>query len=109
MKKSLLIVALIATAGLMSFTTTHSNGTPQTFEMTSGYVDIKIKNDTGEDHRVITSSGGSTTVKNQSGVTTVTVKDGDDLFLYDNGKKGAKLMTVSADMDGETFKLSDLM
>lgn len=109
MKKTILFVALIATTGLMSFTTINSNETITKSEVASGYVDIKIKNDTGEEHKVITSSGGSTTVRNQSGVTTVTMKDGDDLFLYDGGKKGKKLLTATSAMDGKTYDLSDLI
>ena len=75
----------------------------------SSKIQVKIKNDTGADHKVITSSGGSFNVPDQSGVTTITVEVGDKIFLYDGGKKGAELMVVTSDMDGKTFKLSDLM
>lgn len=109
MKNTIWILCLLLSVFAMSFSTKKICTSTETCSRTQGYVDIKIKNDTGEEHKVITSSGGSTTLKNQSGTTTLTVKSGDDLYLYDGGKKGAKIMTVDEFMDGKTFLLSDLI
>lgn len=109
MKTIILSVALLSATIMMSFTTpTNSNDSISIVDAT-GKIQVKIKNDTGEDHKVITSSGGSTSVPDQSGVTTITVEVGDTVFLYDGGKKGAKLFVVDSSMDGKTFKLSDFM
>lgn len=109
MKTIILSVALLSATTMMSFTTpTNSNDSISIVDAT-GKIQVKIKNDTGEDHKVITSSGGSTSVPDQSGVTTITVEVGDTVFLYDGGKKGAKLFVVDSSMDGKTFKLSDFM
>jgi len=109
MKKIILSVMLLSATAMMSFTTANTTTTSNSELKVTGKIQVKIKNDTGADHKVITSSGGSTSVPDQSGATTVTVEVGDDIFLYDGGKKGAKLMSVTSDMDGKTFKLSDLM
>jgi hypothetical protein len=109
MKKVILSAMLIATTGLMSFTHVTQNETVNTSVISSGKIQVKIKNDTGADHKVITSSGGSTSIPDQSGVTTITVEVGDTIFLYDGGKKGAKLFVVDESMDGKTFKLSDFI
>ena len=109
MKKAILSIALLAATGLMSFTYVAQGETVITTVKASGKIQVKIKNDTGADHKVITSSGGSTSVPDQSGVTTITVEVGDTIFLYDEGKKGAKLFVVEASMDGKTFKLSDFI
>jgi|GEM_PF-2199076 len=75
----------------------------------SGYIDFKIKNDTGSDHSIISSSGGSKSLSAQSSAHSITMKDGDDVFMYDGGKKGAKILHVDASIDGKTFNLSALM
>lgn len=109
MKKVILSAVLLAATGLMSFTHVTQSEIVNTTVVSSGKIQVKIKNDTGADHKVITSSGGSTSVPDQSGVTTITVEVGDTIFLYDGGKKGAKLFVVDESMDGKTFKLSDFI
>jgi hypothetical protein len=109
MKKVIVAVALLAATGLMSFTHVAQGETVNTTVVSSGKIQVKIKNDTGADHKVITSSGGSTNVPDQSGVTTITVEVGDTIFLYDGGKKGAKLFVVEVSMDGKTVKLSEFL
>ncbi len=109
MKKVVLSAVLLAATGLMSFTTVNMVETNAKKEISLGKIQVKIKNDTGSDHKVITSSGGSSNVPDQSGVTTITVEVGDTIFLYDGGKKGAKLFVVESSMDGKTFNLSDFM
>jgi len=109
MKKVVLSVALLAATGLMSFTHVAQGESVNTAVKASDKIQVKIKNDTGADHKVITSSGGSTSVPNQSGVTTITAEVGDTIFLYDGGKKGAKLFVVEASMDGKTVMLSDFI
>lgn len=109
MKKVILSAVLLSVTGLMSFTHVTQGETVNTTVVSNGKIQVKIKNDTGADHKVITSSGGSTNVPDQSGVTTITVEVGDTIFLYDGGKKGAKLFVVDESMDGKTFKLSDFM
>lgn len=109
MKKVVLSAVLLAATGLMSFTNINNVESISIKEVSLGKIQVKIKNDTGADHRVITSSGGSTNVPDQSGTTTITVEVGDTIFLYDGGKKGAKLFVVESSMDGKTFNLSDFL
>lgn len=72
-------------------------------------VSFKIKNDTGTDHRIISSSGGSFSLDASSSSHTISTKVGDDVFLYNKGSKGAKILKVEADLKGKTFLLSDLL
>lgn len=70
--------------------------------------DIKIKNDTDNVVKTInTGSGGSYSLSKNT-VTTIKMEDGDKLHYYDNGKKGALILTASKEMDGKVQLLSKL-
>lgn len=73
------------------------------------YVSFKIKNDTGTDHRIISSSGGSVSLDASTSAHSISMKDGDDVFMYDKGTKGAKILKVEAGLKGKTLLLSDLL
>lgn len=70
--------------------------------------DIKIKNDTDDVVKAInTGSGGSYSLAKNT-VTTIKMEEGDKLHYYNNGKKGALILTASKEMDGKVQLLSKL-
>lgn len=106
MKKSVLAICLgLGTVALMSFTTI----TPISSTVAMDNISFKIKNDTGTDHRIISSSGGSVSLDASSSSHSISMKEGDDVFMYDKGTKGAKILKVEASLKGKTLMLSDLL
>ena len=70
--------------------------------------DIKIKNDTDNVVKTInTGSGGSYSLAKNT-VTTIKMEEGDKLHYYENGKKGALILTASKDLEGKVQLLSKL-
>lgn len=110
MKKILLISALVSSLAIMSFTPAPQQETVTVRVKTvNGYIDFKIKNDTGTDHSIISSSGGSKSLDASSSAHSISMKDGDDVYMYDGGRKGDKILHVDSSIDGKTFMLSDLI
>lgn len=107
MKKSFFAICLaLGTIAMMSFTSTNTS-IERTVAMDN--ISFKIKNDTGTDHRIISSSGGSVSLDASTSAHSISMKDGDDVFMYDKGTKGAKILKVEAGLKGKTLLLSDLL
>uniref|UniRef100_UPI00404931A5 hypothetical protein n=1 Tax=Flavobacterium sp. TaxID=239 RepID=UPI00404931A5 len=70
--------------------------------------DIKIKNDTGEEVKVINAGSGGSYSLGKNITTTIKMEEGDKLHYYEKGKKGALILTASKDMDGKVQLLSKL-
>jgi hypothetical protein len=74
----------------------------------SGSIDIKIKNDTGDEVRVYNAGSGGSYSLTKGATTTIKMDEGDQLYYYNNGKKGDLILTASASMDGKVQLLSKL-
>ena len=69
---------------------------------------IKIKNDTDDAFTVYNANSGGSYRLQKGTTTTISMDEGDKLYGYEGGKKGALLLTASADMDGKVQMLSKL-
>jgi hypothetical protein len=69
---------------------------------------IKIKNDTDDSFTVYNANSGGSYNLQKNIVTAIPMDEGDKLYAYQGGKKGALLLTASADMDGKVQMLSKL-
>ena len=104
-----LIITAIMTFGIFNTNPFASFQSPK-FEnrVKAEKLDIKIKNDTGDVVKVInTGSGGSYSLA-KNVTTTIKMEEGDKLHRYNQGKKGALILTASKDMDGKVQFLSKL-
>ena len=77
-------------------------------EMITEKFDIKIKNDTDEDVKVINAGSGGSYSLTKGATTPIKMEVGDKLYHYNSGKKGALILTATADMDGKVQLLSKL-
>lgn len=75
---------------------------------TGAKLKIKIKNDTDDSFTVYNAGGGGSYNLQKNIVTTIQMEEGDKLYAYQGHKKGALLLTASADMDGKVQMLSKL-
>jgi hypothetical protein len=106
MKKIILFAAL---AICLHATATVTNvNTIITALHTAAKIDIKIKNDSGDEVTVYNAGSGGTYRLQKNITTTIKMEAGDKLYRYENGKKGALLLTAAADMDGKVQLLSKL-
>ena len=71
-------------------------------------LDIKIKNDSGDEVAVLNAGSGGTYRLTKNATTTIKMEDGDKLFVYEGGKKGRLLLTATADMNGKVMLFSKL-
>jgi hypothetical protein len=69
---------------------------------------IKIKNDTDDAFTVYNANSGGSYNLQKNIITSIAMDEGDKLYAYQGGKKGALLLTASADMDGKVQMLSKL-
>ncbi|MBL7700911.1 MAG: hypothetical protein JNM14_01565 [Ferruginibacter sp.] len=105
MKKVLLVAALFTTTAAVATNTTVPAAT---IEVRAVKYDIKIKNDSGDEVTVYNPGSGGTYRLQKNVVTTIKMEEGDKLYKYEGGKKGALLLTASADMNGKVQLLSKL-
>lgn len=75
---------------------------------TAAKIDIKIKNDSGDEVTVYNAGSAGTYRLQKNIITTIKMEAGDKLYRYEKGKKGALLLTAAADMDGKVQLLSKL-
>lgn len=105
MKK--IIYLAILTIGLTSFTTiSHKNQIVISNKIVGEKFDIKIKNDTDNEVKVINAGSGGSYSLSKNVTTTLKMEEGDKLHYYEKGKKGALILTASKDMDGKVQLLS---
>lgn len=107
MKKIILITVLCF--GLLSFNKYKiDNSQTNTFEVVSEKFDIKIKNDTDNEVKVINAGSGGSYSLTKGATTTIKMEEGDKLHYYEKGKKGALILTASKDMHGKVQLLSKI-
>lgn len=107
MKKLIAAVLISFILASMSFSTTE-NSTEIIYVKKSDKLDIKIKNDTSEAVKIINSGSGGSYSLTKGATTTLKMVVGDKLHYYNNGKKGALILTASKEMDGKVQLLSKL-
>ena len=71
--------------------------------------DIKIKNDTDSDVKVINAGSGGSYSLTKGATTTIKMEEGDKLHFYEKGKKGALILSATKDMHNKTQLLSKLL
>jgi hypothetical protein len=91
----------------MSFYT-YSTSTINKIEVVSEKFDIKIKNDTDNEVKVINAGSGGSYSLTKGATTTIKMEEGEKLHFYEKGKKGALLLTASKDLHGKVQLLSKL-
>ena len=77
-------------------------------ELVSEKLDIKIKNDIGNEVKVINAGSGGSYSLTKGATTTIKMEEGDKLHFYEKGKKGALLLTASKDIHNKVQLLSKL-
>ena len=106
--KKIGILAILA-FGLMSFKTISSkNELVIVNKIVAEKLDIKIKNDTGDDVKVINAGSGGSYSLTKNATTTIKMEEGDKLHYYEKGKKGALILVASTEMNGKVQFLSKL-
>lgn len=71
-------------------------------------IDIKIKNDSGDEVTVYNAGSGGTYRLTKNATTTIKMEAGDKLYYYEGGKKGKLLLTADAAMNGKVQLYSKL-
>lgn len=103
-KKTILLLFLAL--GLMSM---KSNQVVLNKEITmTEKFDIKIKNDTDNEVKVINAGSGGSYSLTKNATTTLKMEEGDNLHYYEKGKKGNLILTATAEMHGKVQLLSKL-
>jgi len=109
MKKLIFVVAIAITFAMSSAfvpISSNSNVVVATKHV-QGEICFKIKNDTGNSITLHTGTG--TAPMNNGSQKEFCIKEGMKLCIADKGRPGKVLLTVSSDISGKTFKLSELM
>lgn len=105
--KKLFFIALCS-FGLLANNVTVASTITTTSAYSDSKISIKIKNDGDDEITVINAGSGGTYRLSKNTVVTIKMDEGDKLFVYEKGKKGALLLEASSDMDGKVQLLSKL-
>lgn len=71
-------------------------------------IDIKIKNDTSDEVKVINAGSGGSYSLTKNATTTLKMEEGEKLHYYDKGKKGALILVAAKEMHGKVQLLSKI-
>jgi hypothetical protein len=102
--KTLLLTMALLTLTAVASKATH-NLIIQSVEIK---LDIKIKNDSGDEITVIKEGSGGTYRLTKNATTTIKMASGDKLYLYEKGKKGKLLLTATKELEGKVQLFSKL-
>ncbi|MEO8254885.1 MAG: hypothetical protein ABI554_10920 [Flavobacterium sp.] len=106
--RKLTLIAIL-TFGLFSFNSiSNKKETVIVKESFAEKFDIKIKNDTEDDVKVINAGSGGSYSLTKNATTTIKMEEGDKLHYYEKGKKGALILIASKEMDGKVQLLSKI-
>lgn len=108
MNKSILTVMIALTMLLTNSTFSFASSKVKTSVYSSTSISIKLKNDTDDEMTVINAGSGGTYRLSKNTVVTIKMDEGDKLFVYEKGKKGALLLVASSEMDGKVQLVSKL-
>lgn len=100
MKKSIIALCLLSLL-TVSLSVNHEIKTTFIKKVVGAKIKIRIKNDTDDDFTVYNANSGGSYDLTKSATTTISMDEGDKLYAYQGGKKGALLLTASADMEGK--------
>ncbi len=104
MKKTILLLFLA-----LSLMSMKSNQVVLNKEITiTEKFDIKIKNDTDNEVKVINAGSGGSYSLTKNATTTIKMEEGDKLHYYEKGKKGNLILTATKEMHGKVQLLSKL-
>ena len=107
MKKIILILAVaigLQSYGVNSIPTSKINITNRATDK----FDIKIKNDLSDEVLVKNENSGGSYRLQKNIITTIKMEDGDKLYYFEKGKKGALILIANKDMDGRVQLLSKI-
>ncbi len=102
------ILTLAITACLLSSAVQPMFAKTKTAMYSGNTISIKLKNDGDDEITVINAGSGGTYRLQKNIVTTIKMEEGDKLYIYEKGKKGALLLVASSEMDGKVQLLSKL-
>ncbi len=107
--KKVIIIAVLS-LGLLSMNIISLKQTNEIFkeDAVSEKFDIKIKNDTDNEVKVINAGSGGSYSLTKGATTTIKMEEGDKLHYYEKGKKGALILTASKEMHNKVKLLSKL-
>ncbi|MCC6516522.1 MAG: hypothetical protein IT275_09215 [Chitinophagales bacterium] len=108
MKKSILCIAIASSIALGNAGTSFASNKTTITKATSASISVKLKNDGDDEISVINAGSGGTYRLQKNIVTTIKMDEGDKLYIYEKGKKGALLLVASPEMDGKVQLLSKL-
>ena len=108
MNKSILTVMIALTMLLTNSTISFAKGKTKTSIYSGTSISIKLKNDTDNEMSVINAGSGGSYRLSKNTVVTIKMDEGDKLFVYEKGKKGALLLVASSEMDGKVQLVSKL-
>lgn len=106
MKKAILILFLVFS--LMSMNTNSNHLSLNKEIIITEKFDIKIKNDTDNEVKVINAGSGGSYSLTKNATTTIKMEEGDKLHYYEKGKKGNLILTATKEMHGKVQLLSKL-
>jgi hypothetical protein len=104
--KKIIFISIIALTVTSFNTPSNTILKTEKLELVSEKFDIKIKNDTDNEVKVINAGSGGSYSLTKGATTTIKMEEGDKLHYYEKGKKGALILTASKDMDGKVQLLS---
>lgn len=108
MKKKVLTIVIAVCALFTNTQTGFSKSNTTIIASSNSSINIKIKNDTGEAFTVINAGSGGTYTLSKNTVVTIKMDEGDKLFVYEKGKKGALLLVAKSEMENKVQLVSKL-
>lgn len=106
MRKTILLTLLAF--GSMSMNLLSTNGNSNQIMLVADKFDIKIKNDLADEVSVINTGSGGSYRLTKNATTTIKMEEGDKLYYYEKGKKGALILTATPAMHGKVQLLSKI-
>ena len=108
--KNIILIAILS-FGLLSMNVVSIKQTNSVIieDFISEKFDIKIKNDTDSDVKVINAGSGGSYSLTKGATTTIKMEEGDKLHFYEKGKKGALILSATKDMHNKVHLLSKLL
>jgi hypothetical protein len=108
MNKTILTIILAFTMLMTNATSNLLSSNSKTSIYSGNVISIKLKNDTDEAFSVINAGSGGSYRLSKNTVVTIKMEEGDKLYMYEGGKKGALLLVASSEMDGKVQLVSKL-
>jgi hypothetical protein len=108
MNKTILTIILAFTMLMTNATSNLLSSNSKTSIYSGNVINIKLKNDTDEAFSVINAGSGGSYRLSKNTVVTIKMEEGDKLYMYEGGKKGALLLVASSEMDGKVQLVSKL-